>query len=105
MKQIDLAHLLTAFLKEYLPSQRNMSPNTIMAYRDAFTLLLRYCRDVKGIAPDRVNFEHLSAALVIDFLKYLENERHSKPCTRMPTDPGGPAQAPRTCRGWLPAHR
>jgi integrase/recombinase XerD len=82
MKQIDLAHLLTAFLKEYLPSQRNMSPNTIMAYRDAFTLLLRYCRDVRGIAPDRVNFEHLSAALVVDFLKYLENERRSMPCTR-----------------------
>lgn len=82
MKQIEFAHLLTTFLKEYLPSQRNMSSNTIVAYRDAFTLLLRYCRDVRGIPPDEVKFEHLSAALVVDFLKYLEKERNSTPRTR-----------------------
>jgi len=82
MKQIDFARLLTAFLTEYLPSQRNMSPNTIMAYRDAFTLLLRYCRDVKGIAPDQMNFKDLNATLVVDFLNYLESERRSAPCTR-----------------------
>ncbi len=44
MKPTDLAIRLTSFLGEYLPAQKNLSPNTIRAYRDAFTLLLRYCR-------------------------------------------------------------
>ena len=45
MKPTDFAIHLSGFLGNYLPAQRNVSPNTIKAYRDAFTLLLRYFRD------------------------------------------------------------
>jgi len=45
MKPTDFAAALTGFLAEYLPSQRNVSPNTIKAYRDAFMLFLRFPRD------------------------------------------------------------
>lgn len=82
MKPTDLAHLLTAFLKEYLPSHRNVSPNTILAYRDAFTLLLRYCCDVRGLDPNRLEVEHLDPSLIVDFLRYLEEERHCKAASR-----------------------
>jgi integrase/recombinase XerD len=82
MKRTDLAHLLTAFLKEYLPSHRNLSPNTILAYRDAFTLLLRYCRDVRGLDPNRLELEHLNSSLIVDFLRYLEEERRCKAASR-----------------------
>ena len=52
MKPTDFAIRLTHFLGEYLPAQRNVSTNTIKAYRDAFTLVLRYCRDRSGaLAP------------------------------------------------------
>jgi hypothetical protein len=40
MKPTDFAVRLTAFLGQYLPAQKNVSPNTIKAYRDAFMLLL-----------------------------------------------------------------
>ena len=53
MKPADFSVHVTTFLTHYLAAQRNMSPNTIKAYRDVFTLLLRFCRDVKGIAPER----------------------------------------------------
>ena len=40
MKPTDFSILVTNFLAHYLGAQRNLSPNTIKAYRDVFTLLL-----------------------------------------------------------------
>jgi hypothetical protein len=53
MKPTDFSIHVTSFLTHYLAAQRNLSPNTIKAYRDVFTLLLRFCRDVQGIAPGK----------------------------------------------------
>lgn len=82
MKPTDLALPLSKFLKEYLPSQRNLSGNTVKAYRDTFVLLLRYCRDARGIAPERLNLDNLDATFIISFLKYIEEQRHCKSSTR-----------------------
>jgi site-specific recombinase XerD len=82
MKPTDFSVHLTTFLTHYLAAQRNMSPNTIKAYRDVFTLLLRFCRDVKGIAPERLRLEQLDVSLVEAFLNYLERERRSALTTR-----------------------
>src|SRR5882724_11750468 len=64
MKPTDFSVHVTTFLTHYLAAQRNVSPNTIKAYRDVFTLLLRFCRDVKGIAPERLRLEQLDVSLV-----------------------------------------
>jgi len=77
MKPTDFSVHVTTFLTHYLAAQRNVSPNTIKAYRDVFTLLLRFCRDVKGIAPERLRLEQLDVSLVEAFLDYLERERRS----------------------------
>ena len=75
MKPTDLSIHLTSFLTHYLAGQRNLSPNTIKAYRDVFTLLLRYCRDVRKIAPVKLGLEHIDVSLVEGFLAHLETER------------------------------
>ena len=82
MRPTNLATHLTAFLTSYLPAQRNVSPNTIRAYRDAFVLLLRYCRDVRRLVPDRLSLEQIDPSLVLDFLDHLEKERRCAPRTR-----------------------
>lgn len=82
MKPTDLSVHVTTFLTHYLAAQRNVSPNTIKAYRDVFTLLLRFCRDVRGIAPERLRLEQIDVSLVEAFLDYLEKERRSAPSTR-----------------------
>jgi len=71
----SLAKLLQAFFTEYLPMQRNVSPHTIRSYRDVMTLLLRFCRDRKGLTIERLRIEELSAELVIEFLDSLETDR------------------------------
>jgi site-specific recombinase XerD len=82
MKPTDFSVHVTSFLTHYLAAQRNVSPNTIKAYRDVFTLLLRFCRDVQGIAPERLRLEQIDVSRVEAFLDYLERERKSAPRTR-----------------------
>jgi integrase/recombinase XerD len=82
MKPTDFSIHVTNFLTHYLGAQRNLSPNTIKAYRDVFTLLLRFCRDVRGIAPEKLRLEQIDVSLVEAFLDHLETERKSSPRTR-----------------------
>lgn len=81
MKPTDFALRLTAFLTDYLPGQRNLSQHTIRSYRDSFTLLLRFVRDERGIAPERLCIEDLTAPVVLDFLGHLQRDRHCSPRT------------------------
>jgi integrase/recombinase XerD len=82
MKPNDFAIRLTKFLREYLPAQKNVSSNTIKAYRDAFTLLLRYCRDHLGVSPEKLTIDTLNAQLVLSFLNYLESSGNCSIRTR-----------------------
>ena len=76
MKVTDFATHLTAFLTDYLPAQRNIRPNTIKAYRDTVVLLLRYCRDVRSLKPERLTLAQIDPSLVRGFLDHLGNERN-----------------------------
>lgn len=76
MKPTDFSVHLSHFLADHLAGQRNLSPNTVKAYRDVFTILLRYCRDERGMALERLCLERIDVALVEAFLDYLEKERH-----------------------------
>jgi site-specific recombinase XerD len=53
-----------------------MRPNTIKAYRDTFVLLLRYCRDTRGLNPERLTLTQIDPPLIRDFLDRLEADRH-----------------------------
>jgi site-specific recombinase XerD len=82
MTPTDFAEALTRFLGQYLPAQRNVSPHTISAYRDTFSLLLRYCRDVQGTPPERLRLQQVNVPLVLDFLNHLQQERQCQTSTR-----------------------
>lgn len=82
MKPTDFAKHLTEFLSGYLKSQKNASKNTIHSYRDAFKLLIQYCREEKGIPAERITMDTLSSEMIINFLGWLETERNSSISTR-----------------------
>jgi len=75
MKPTTLSVHVSRFLSDYLGGQRDLSPNTIKAYRDVIVLLLRFCRDEKGLVIERLELHHIDAQLIGDFLNYLQNER------------------------------
>lgn len=83
MKQpTNFATHLTTFLTCYLPLQRSVSPHTIKAYRDAFRLFLRFCRDEHGLVPEQLHLAQIDAPLVLAFLEHTEQVRHCTTRTR-----------------------
>ena len=78
----DLARALRSFLAQHLPLARGLSPHTVLSYRDAFTLLLRFLavrsqRDVVDL-----DLADLTSDGVMAFLDHLEVERANCAATR-----------------------
>jgi len=73
----EFAKLLQSFFTERLLQQQNVSPKTIVAYRDTFRLLLNYAQRVKTIVPEKMTLFDFNAPLILDFLNHLETERHN----------------------------
>ncbi len=74
--------LVHDYLKIYLPKQRNVSPNTIRSYRKALEELLDYVKNDKQISLGEVTFDHLTTAVILSFLEYLEVEKGCSVPTR-----------------------
>ena len=77
-----LAPALQAFFTDRLITQRNSSPETIVAYRDAFRLLLCFAHEQTGKQPFELDFDDLDAPLIGAFLNHLEDHRGNSPRTR-----------------------
>ena len=82
MKPTDFAKYLTEFLSDYLPTQKNVSKNTIRSYRDTFKLLIAYCQEIKGTPSERITLNILSSEWITGFLGWLEGERKCSISTR-----------------------
>lgn len=82
MKTTDFALLVNKFITEYLGAVRNMSPNTVLSYRDAIVLLITFMSNVYGIRPEALKIADISAERIEGFLEWLESERSSSIATR-----------------------
>ena len=70
-----LAPTLQAFFTDRLARQRQASPHTIAAYRDAVKLLLVFAAEQTGTPPSRLDIADLDAPLIGAFLNQLETGR------------------------------
>ncbi len=77
-----IAPLITAFLREHMPAERGYSPNTCETYAHAFRLLFVFASERVGQRPSQLCLEHLDAALVLDFLAHIEQQRGNGATTR-----------------------
>jgi site-specific recombinase XerD len=70
------------FLREYLPSQREMSVQTSDTYSYAFQLLVCFAAKRLKVTPSELTIEQLDPTLVLAFLEHLEKERENCAKTR-----------------------
>jgi len=77
-----LATTLQAFFTDRLIRQRQVSPNTLCAYRDTLRLLLVFASDRKGKNPIKLDIDDLDAPLIGAFLDHLEQHRKNGARTR-----------------------
>jgi site-specific recombinase XerD len=80
--QTSLPTLLRSFFEDYLAAQRDVSPNTILAYRDSIKLFLRFAARRTGRQVIRLRLADLGPDTVLHFLDYLETERKNCAATR-----------------------
>jgi len=78
----SLAPILESFFTDRLLTQRQASPHTVAAYRDAFTLLLGYAFERTGKHPAQLDIADLDAPLIAAFLQHLETDRGNGVSTR-----------------------
>lgn len=76
MKQTDFARILTRYLTDFLPGQRNVSSNTIKSYRDTLKQLLLYLQEEHGIRPKYITFSDINADKIKGFISWLEITRN-----------------------------
>jgi integrase/recombinase XerD len=77
-----IAPLITSFLREHLPNEHGRSPHTCETYAHAFRLLFTFASRRLGIRPSQLCLEQLDAALILDFLAYIEEQRGNCAATR-----------------------
>lgn len=77
-----IAPLMTCFLREHMPIEQGCSPHTCETYAQAFRLLFVFASKRLGIKPSRICLEQINAALILDFLAHLEEQRGNCAATR-----------------------
>jgi site-specific recombinase XerD len=70
------------FFSHYLPVQKGLALNSILAYRDAIRLLLCYAADTLRKTPDELAVEDTNVTLVLGFLDHVEQVRGCSERTR-----------------------
>jgi integrase/recombinase XerD len=77
-----LPRLVESFFREYLERVRGASRHTILAYRDALSLLFVFLADTKKRAVADLRPEDVHVAAITAFLIHLEAKRGNTPATR-----------------------
>lgn len=77
-----LGRALRGFFGEYLTAVRGTSRHTVLSYRDAFKLLLRFLEQRLGRPAATLDFPDLTATAVLAFLNHLEQHRANGVATR-----------------------
>jgi|SRR5690554_4948544 len=82
MASNNFAKQLSRFLGVYLPHERNVSVNTVSAYRDAFISLLVYLRDEKHIKADKAILADINRDNILGYLHWLIDKKGCSIATR-----------------------
>jgi site-specific recombinase XerD len=77
-----LARQLQDFFTNHMPKLRGISPNTILSYRDALVLFLRFVTSQTKRPVVELDIEDLTPQIVGMFLIHLERDRGNSAATR-----------------------
>ncbi len=83
MKQKQyISYYIRLFIIQFLSSEKGVSKNTVLAYRDALKLILKYCAEQLKMKIDKLPCDQIDDEIVRKFLNYLEQQRGCSPSTR-----------------------
>ena len=74
-----LFKLLHSFLTEYLPHQRNCSPNTVTSYRRVLNFFLNYIAESNCMKLADITFQQFKYDTINSFVQSLDKEKGRLP--------------------------
>src|SRR5690349_8699474 len=77
-----LARMLRGFFAEHLPGIRGLSRHTVLSYRDAVALFLRFRAEQRHRSVVELDLDDFDPNAVIAFLDHLEKDRGNCATTR-----------------------
>jgi len=80
-ESITIARHIYTFLREYVPSQKSHSENTLKSYEYAISLYIGFLEVEKDIDPERLSCECFSRDMIEKWLLWLANNRKCSPET------------------------
>jgi len=60
MSKYNFGRYLSRYFLKYIPSKMNYSENTIKAYRDTFTVFLKYCTGMLHLKSEKVTHTNMT---------------------------------------------
>lgn len=78
----SLSRHVHSFFHDYLARQRDLSPNTVLSYRDTLKLFLQFAATQLGRPVVDLALDMLDVDLVLLFLDHLEEHRNNSVATR-----------------------
>lgn len=81
-KESYLGYWVRAFLCSYLTNVRNLSGNTMRAYRDAIKLLFSYICEQRHVKPEEILVTDITSNVTTSFLNDIETNRKCSIKTR-----------------------
>jgi site-specific recombinase XerD len=82
LKDETLFRLIHEYLTVYLPNQRCCSPHTVKSYRETLNQLFDFITLEKDIPLTDITFKTINSRMILDYLDWLEKERHCSTSTR-----------------------
>ncbi|MCM4160907.1 integrase [Antarcticibacterium flavum] len=82
MKPTDFSKYISDFISRYLPLEKGVSNNTIIAYRDTFVLLIEYLQKEKQLKVEKLTLDKVTKKVILDYLDWLQNTRNCGNTTR-----------------------
>lgn len=82
MKPTDFSKYISDFISRYLPHEKGLSNNTILAYRDTFVLLIEYLQKEKQLKVEKITIDKVTKKVILDYLDWLQNTRNCGNATR-----------------------
>jgi site-specific recombinase XerD len=82
MTKTDIGKPIRGFFEQHLVSARGLSGHTVLAYRDAWKLLLQFACRHRAKTATALALEDITTETVRRFLDYLERERNNSIATR-----------------------
>ncbi len=80
-ESVIIARHITAFLNEYVPSQKSCSSHTLKSYQYALVLYIGFLETEKGISAERLRGECFSSTIIEEWLQWLMELRSCSPET------------------------